>query len=67
MSYAKLGVNCYPITVAFTSNEKFFPISAPVYKERGVVHHQSSKNLHEDRHNDDTTNEKTHTCTTCHT
>lgn len=34
MSYSLLGTSCMPHTIACTSNHKFLPLQAPIYKKQ---------------------------------
>jgi hypothetical protein len=36
MSYSLLGTSCKPHTIACTSNHKFLPLLAPIYKKQYV-------------------------------
>lgn len=36
MSYSQLGISCTPQTIACTSNHKFLPLHACIYKRRST-------------------------------
>lgn len=71
MSYYQLGISCTPQTIAYTSNHKFFPLHASIYRRQNNHILQlpcnsiskSMLNIHEKEH--EKTLHDTTTCRTC--